>query len=71
MRPEHLQSASQAIKFGQLPPLFVAEVVSPGGESSDNYICATMCGSHGSMRNGKFLSTGLLTLIGIKLWFAR
>ncbi len=38
MRPEHLQDARQAIKFGQAAPEFVAEVVSPGGESSSNYL---------------------------------
>lgn len=38
MRPEHLETAEQAIKSGQLPPLFVAEVVSPGGKSSENYL---------------------------------
>ncbi|MEM9947334.1 MAG: Uma2 family endonuclease [Cyanobacteria bacterium P01_D01_bin.36] len=38
MRPEHRVEAAQAIKLGQQPPLFVAEVVSPGGESSDNYL---------------------------------
>ncbi|MGB3788682.1 MAG: Uma2 family endonuclease [Phormidesmis sp.] len=35
--PEHLQVARQAVLLGMVPPLFVAEVVSPGGESSDNY----------------------------------
>jgi len=38
MQPEHCQEARQAIKFGQRPPRFVAEVVSPGGESSDSYL---------------------------------
>lgn len=37
MQPEHLTTARQAITFGQLPPQFVAEVVSPGAESSENY----------------------------------
>ncbi len=39
MQPEHLQLAKQAIKIGMPAPAFVAEVVSPGGESSDNYLC--------------------------------
>ena len=38
MRPEHLAASRQAIKLGALPPVFVAEIVSPGGESSDNYL---------------------------------
>ncbi|MEO0768788.1 MAG: Uma2 family endonuclease [Cyanobacteria bacterium J06649_4] len=38
MHPEHRQTAEQAIKFGQRPPRFVAEVVSPGGETSQNYL---------------------------------
>ncbi len=38
MRPEHLQLAKQAIKVGAPVPRFVAEVVSPGGDSSDNYL---------------------------------
>ncbi len=37
MQPDHRTTARQAITFGQLPPQFVAEVVSPGAESSDNY----------------------------------
>ena len=37
MQPEHRQD-KQAIKLGVVPPAFVAEVVSPGGESSDNYL---------------------------------
>ncbi|MEL7350848.1 MAG: Uma2 family endonuclease [Cyanobacteria bacterium P01_A01_bin.116] len=37
MCPEHLQDAKQAIKLGQTPPKFVAEVVSPGNQASDNY----------------------------------
>lgn len=37
MQREHLTTARQAITFGQLPPQFVAEVVSPGPESSENY----------------------------------
>ncbi len=38
MRPEHRKDARQAIKLGMAAPEFVAEVVSPGGESSDNYL---------------------------------
>lgn len=38
MRPEHRQEARQAIKLGMAAPEFVAEIVSPGGESSDNYL---------------------------------
>ena len=38
IRPEHLAVARQAIKIGTPAPLFVAEVVSPGGESSENYL---------------------------------
>ena len=37
MREEHLSEAKQAIQFGMRPPLFVAEIVSSGGKSSDNY----------------------------------
>lgn len=37
MKPEHRQER-QAIKLGAPPPAFVAEVVSPGSESSDNYL---------------------------------
>ena len=37
MQPEHLEMARQAILLGITPPLFVAEVVSPGPESSANY----------------------------------
>ena len=37
MQPEHRQD-KQAIKLGVVPPAFVAEVVSPGSESSDNYL---------------------------------
>ncbi|MEL7069186.1 MAG: Uma2 family endonuclease [Cyanobacteria bacterium J06581_3] len=37
LRPEHLTVARQAVLLEMLPPLFVAEVVSPGGENSDNY----------------------------------
>ncbi len=37
LRPEHRQNARQAILFESGPPQFVAEVVSPGPESSDNY----------------------------------
>ncbi|MEL7359223.1 MAG: Uma2 family endonuclease [Cyanobacteria bacterium J06560_6] len=38
IHPDNLELARQAIKFGMVPPLFVAEVVSPGNESSDNYL---------------------------------
>lgn len=38
LRLEHLGEVRQAVKFGAPPPLFVAEIVSPGGESSDNYL---------------------------------
>ena len=38
MQPDHLQTAKQAIKLGMSAPAFVAEVVSPGSESSDNYL---------------------------------
>jgi Uma2 family endonuclease len=38
MRPEHLQTARQAIKLGGPVPRLIAEVVSPGNESSDNYL---------------------------------
>ena len=37
VQPEHLEHARKAILLDMVPPLFVAEVVSPGGESSDNY----------------------------------
>ena len=37
MQPEHLEMARQAILLGMTPPLFVAEVVSPGPKSSANY----------------------------------
>jgi len=37
LRPEHLKIARQAVLLDMAPPLFVAEGVSPGGESSDNY----------------------------------
>ncbi len=37
MQPEHLEIARQAILFGMTPPLFAAEVVSPGSENSTNY----------------------------------
>ena len=37
LHPDHLIEARQAIKVGMLPPLFIAEVVSPGYENSDNY----------------------------------
>ncbi|MEL6488319.1 MAG: Uma2 family endonuclease [Cyanobacteria bacterium J06621_3] len=37
MHPEHLEVARYSILLGMVPPLFIAEVVSPGDESSDNY----------------------------------
>ena len=37
LHPEHLAIAKQAVLLDMVPPLFVAEVVSPGGENSDNY----------------------------------
>ena len=37
LQSEHLEIARQAILLDMIPPLFVAEVVSPGGENSDNY----------------------------------
>ena len=37
LQPEHLEIAPQAILLDMIPPLFVAELVSPGGKSSDNY----------------------------------
>ncbi len=38
MRPEHLEIAKQAILLEMAPPVWVAEVVSPGGEASSNYL---------------------------------
>lgn len=38
LQPEHLEIARQAVMLEMAPPLFVAEVVSPGGENSDNYL---------------------------------
>ncbi len=37
MQPEHLEVARQAVLIDMVPPLFVAEVVSPGGENTANY----------------------------------
>ena len=37
LRPEHLTLVNKAMFFDMPPPEFVAEVVSPGNESSDNY----------------------------------
>ena len=41
LEPEHLQLESiikqNALPLGVIPPQFIAEVVSPGNESSDNY----------------------------------
>jgi len=37
LQPEHLEIARQAVLLDMRPPLFVAEVVSPGGGNSDNY----------------------------------
>ncbi len=38
IRPEHLEKAKQAITLGMPAPAFVAEVVGPGNEESDNYL---------------------------------
>ena len=38
MKPEQLQSTRQAFEIGMSAPEFVAEVVSPGSESSNNYL---------------------------------
>lgn len=38
IQPSHLKTARQAIKLGDVPPVFVSETVSPGGEFSDNYL---------------------------------
>lgn len=38
LRLECRDVARQAIKFGMQPPLFVAEVVSPGGKNSSRYL---------------------------------
>lgn len=38
LQPEHHQFARQAIKFGMPAPRFIAEVVSPSGESSESYL---------------------------------
>ena len=37
LHPEHLAIAKQAVLPEMVPPLFVAEIVSRGGENSDNY----------------------------------
>ncbi len=37
MQSEHLEVARQAVLIDMVPPLFVAEVVSPGGENTANY----------------------------------
>ncbi|MEL7359222.1 MAG: Uma2 family endonuclease [Cyanobacteria bacterium J06560_6] len=37
LHPEHLEAARQAVLLEMVPPLFVAEVVSPGGENSESY----------------------------------
>lgn len=37
LHPEHQEIAKQAILLGMKPPLFVAEVVSPGNDESSNY----------------------------------
>ncbi|MEO1387361.1 MAG: Uma2 family endonuclease [Cyanobacteria bacterium J06634_6] len=37
LHPEHLEVARQAVLLEMVPPLFVVEVVSPGGENSENY----------------------------------
>ncbi|MEL6553455.1 MAG: Uma2 family endonuclease, partial [Cyanobacteria bacterium J06621_11] len=38
LAPEHLESARQSITLGLTAPIFIAEVVSPGPQSSDNYL---------------------------------
>ena len=38
IQPVHRETAKQAIKLDQPPPQLVAEIVSPGPESSDNYL---------------------------------
>ena len=38
IKPEHHQSAEQAIQIGMSAPDFVAEIVSPGTEPSDHYL---------------------------------
>jgi len=38
LTPAHLTEAKQAIFLDAPPPAFVAEIVSPGGESSDSYM---------------------------------
>jgi len=37
IQPEHLAVARQAVLIDMVPPLFVAEVVSPGDENTPNY----------------------------------
>ena len=37
LQPEHLKTTRPTVLLDSVPPLFVAEVVSPGGENSDNY----------------------------------
>lgn len=37
LQPEHLEIAKQAVLLDMMPPLWVAEVVSPGPENSRNY----------------------------------
>ena len=38
IRPSHLKTARQAIKLDDVPPVFVSETVSPGSDSSENYL---------------------------------
>ncbi len=38
LQTEHLVVAKQAVLLDMVPPLFVAEVVSPGNDNSDNYL---------------------------------
>ncbi|MEM6599561.1 MAG: Uma2 family endonuclease [Cyanobacteria bacterium P01_C01_bin.69] len=38
LTPAHLEAAEQAIFLGAPAPAFVAEIVSPGGPSSDSYL---------------------------------
>ena len=37
LQPEHLKTTRPTVLLNSVPPLFVAEVVSPGNENSDNY----------------------------------
>lgn len=37
LQPEHLEVARQAVLLDMVPPLFIAEVVSPGNKNSENH----------------------------------